>query len=78
MPQHQHCPLAKRRGDRNPNKYHEEHQKDVAWIIAAHIPQTTPKRNKSSSTNEILHTDITINREVKRKEKKRKGAHQPC
>jgi hypothetical protein len=29
MPQHQHCPLAKRRGDRNP-KYHEEQQKDVA------------------------------------------------
>jgi hypothetical protein len=29
MPHHQHCPHAKRRGDRNP-KYHEEHQKDVA------------------------------------------------
>jgi hypothetical protein len=29
MPPHQHYPLAKRRGDRNP-KYHEEQQKDVA------------------------------------------------
>jgi hypothetical protein len=29
MPQHKHCPPAKRREDRNP-KYHEEQQKDVA------------------------------------------------
>jgi hypothetical protein len=29
MPQRQHCPPAKRRGDRNP-EYHEEHEKDVA------------------------------------------------
>jgi hypothetical protein len=29
MPQHQHCPPEKRRGDRNP-KCHEEQQKDVA------------------------------------------------
>jgi hypothetical protein len=29
MPQHQHCPPAKHRGDRNP-KYHAEQQKDVA------------------------------------------------
>jgi hypothetical protein len=29
MPQHRHCPPAKRREDRNP-KYHEEQQKDVA------------------------------------------------
>jgi hypothetical protein len=29
MPQRQHCPTAKRRGDRNP-EYHEEQQKDVA------------------------------------------------
>jgi hypothetical protein len=29
MPQRQHCPHAKRRGDRN-SKYHEEQQKDVA------------------------------------------------
>jgi hypothetical protein len=28
-PRQQHCPPAKRRGDRNP-KYHEERQKDVA------------------------------------------------
>jgi hypothetical protein len=28
MPHHEHCPPAKRRGDRNP-KYHEEQQKDV-------------------------------------------------
>jgi hypothetical protein len=25
-----------------------------------HIPQTTPKRNKSSSTNKMLQTDITF------------------
>jgi Cu/Zn superoxide dismutase len=29
MPEHQHCPPAKRRGYRNP-KYHEEQQEDVA------------------------------------------------
>jgi hypothetical protein len=29
MPQHQHCPPEKRRGDKNP-KCHEEQQKDVA------------------------------------------------
>jgi hypothetical protein len=29
MPQNQHCPPVKRRGDRDP-KYHDEHQKDVA------------------------------------------------
>jgi hypothetical protein len=29
MPQHQHCPPAKRREDRNP-KNHEEQQKDLA------------------------------------------------
>jgi hypothetical protein len=29
MPQRQHCPPAKRRGDRNP-EYHEQQQKDVA------------------------------------------------
>jgi hypothetical protein len=29
MPQRQHSPPAKRRGDRNPD-YHEEQQKDVA------------------------------------------------
>jgi hypothetical protein len=29
MPQHQQCPLAKRRKDKNP-KYHEEEQKHVA------------------------------------------------
>jgi hypothetical protein len=29
MPQHQHCPPAKRRGDRSPH-YHEEQQNDVA------------------------------------------------
>jgi hypothetical protein len=28
MPQHQHCPPAKRRGDRNP-KYNEDQQKDA-------------------------------------------------
>jgi hypothetical protein len=29
MPQHQHCPSEKRRGDKNP-ECHEEQQKDVA------------------------------------------------
>jgi hypothetical protein len=29
MAQHQHCPLAKRREDRN-QKYHEDQQKDIA------------------------------------------------
>jgi hypothetical protein len=29
MPQHQHCPPAKRRGNKNP-EYHEEQLKDVA------------------------------------------------
>jgi hypothetical protein len=29
VPQHYHCPYAKRREDRNP-KYHEEQHKDVA------------------------------------------------
>jgi hypothetical protein len=52
MPQGQHCPPAKRRGDRNP-KYHEEQQKDVARIHVAHPPKT-PKRNRSRSTNEML------------------------
>jgi hypothetical protein len=28
--------------------------------LSPHIPQKTPKRNKSSSTNEMLHTDITV------------------
>jgi hypothetical protein len=27
--------------------------------LSPHIPPKTPKRNKSSSTNEMLHTDIT-------------------
>jgi hypothetical protein len=31
MPQHQHCPPEKRRGDRNP-ECHDEQQKDVALI----------------------------------------------
>jgi hypothetical protein len=35
MPQDEHYPLAKRRGDRNP-KYHEEQQKDVAYILAVY------------------------------------------
>jgi hypothetical protein len=29
MPEDEHCPLATRRGDRNP-KYHEDQQKNVA------------------------------------------------
>jgi hypothetical protein len=29
IPQREHCPLAERRGERNPN-YHGEKQKDVA------------------------------------------------
>jgi hypothetical protein len=62
MPQHQHCPLAKRRGDRNP-KYHEEQQKDVTLHIIHTYPYIlpkTPKRNISRSTNEMLHTDIIV------------------
>jgi hypothetical protein len=42
MPQHQHCPPAKRRGDRNP-EYHEEQRKDVALIFAAHTPKNAEK-----------------------------------
>jgi hypothetical protein len=36
MPQRQHCPLEKCRGDRN-RKCHEEHKKDVAWTLAANL-----------------------------------------
>jgi hypothetical protein len=35
MPQHQHCPHAKRRGDLNP-KCHEEQQKDTLMVVYAH------------------------------------------
>jgi hypothetical protein len=28
--------------------------------FTSHIPQITPKRNKSRSTNKMLHTDITV------------------
>jgi hypothetical protein len=45
VPQYQHCPLAKRRGDRNP-KYHEEHLKDVTRILAAHPPKNAEKEHK--------------------------------
>jgi hypothetical protein len=58
MPQRQHCPPAKHHGYRNP-EYHEEQQKDVESTLVAHPPKT-PKRNTSSSTNEMLHTDIIM------------------
>jgi hypothetical protein len=45
MPQHQHCPPAKRRGDRN-LEYHEEQQKDVARIHGAHPLNNAQKENK--------------------------------
>jgi hypothetical protein len=45
MPQHQHCPLAKYREDKNP-KYHEEQVKDVAGIHAAHSPKTVERGHK--------------------------------
>jgi hypothetical protein len=28
--------------------------------FTSHIPQKTPKRNRSRSTNKMLHTDITV------------------
>jgi hypothetical protein len=42
MPQHHYCPPTKRREDRNP-KYHEEQQKVVVWIPAAHLPKNVEK-----------------------------------
>jgi hypothetical protein len=46
MPQHQHCPHAKRREDKNP-KYHEEHDtEDFARILAAHPPKIVEREHK--------------------------------
>jgi hypothetical protein len=45
MPQHQHCPPAKHREDKNPN-YHEEHHKDVAGILPAYASKTVDKEQK--------------------------------
>jgi hypothetical protein len=45
MPQHQHCPPEKRRGDRNP-ECHEEQLKDVAWIHVAHPPKNAETEHK--------------------------------
>jgi hypothetical protein len=65
MPEHQHCPPAKSRDDKNP-KYHGEQEKDVARFLAAHPSKKrrketkTPKRNKSKSTKEMLHADIIV------------------
>jgi hypothetical protein len=39
MPQRQHCPPAKRRGDWNP-ECHEEQQKDVARMMSKKIQIT--------------------------------------
>jgi hypothetical protein len=39
MPQRRHSPRAKHRGDRN-SEYHEEHEKDVVRILAAHPLKT--------------------------------------
>jgi hypothetical protein len=43
MPQNQHCPSAKRHKDRNP-KHHEEQQKDVVLILAAHPPKINAEK----------------------------------
>jgi hypothetical protein len=43
MPQHQYCTRAKHRDDKSP-KYYEEHQKDVAGILAPHPSQKTDER----------------------------------
>jgi hypothetical protein len=59
MPQHQHCPPAKRHGDRNP-KYMKGSKKTL-HELSPHIPPKTPKRNISSSTKEILHMDMAKN-----------------
>jgi hypothetical protein len=56
MPQRQHCPFEKRRGDRNP-EWHEEQQKDVAWIHVAHPLKNAEKEHKYY---EMLFTDITV------------------
>jgi hypothetical protein len=45
LSQRQHCPLEKRRGDRNP-ECHEEQQKDVALIHVAHPPKNVEKEHK--------------------------------
>jgi hypothetical protein len=42
MPQHQHCPPARHREDKNP-KYHEEQQKDVQGILETHFPKTVER-----------------------------------
>jgi hypothetical protein len=42
MPHHQHCPLATHREYKN-QKYHEEHQNDIARIIVAHPPKTAER-----------------------------------
>jgi hypothetical protein len=57
--QHQHCPPAKHREDRN-TKYHEEQHKDVAGILAAPPPKKTSKGNISRSTNKMLHAHIYV------------------
>jgi hypothetical protein len=45
MPQRQHYPPEKRRGDRNPKCY-EEQQKDVAWIHVGHPPKNAETEQK--------------------------------
>jgi hypothetical protein len=40
-----HCPHAKHHEDRNP-KYHEEQQKDVTEILAAHRPKNVERELK--------------------------------
>jgi hypothetical protein len=58
MPQRQHCPPEKRRGDRNP-EYHEEQLKDVGAILIAHPPKSSAEKDQeSSSTNEMLRGQL--------------------
>jgi hypothetical protein len=54
-PQHQHCPPAKHRGDKNP-KYHEWQHKDVASTLAAHPPKTPKGKEVVRQTKCCIRT----------------------
>jgi hypothetical protein len=58
MPQHQHCP-PKRNAEIRAQSAMKSSRKTL-HEFTSHIPPKTPKRNGSSSTNEMLQTDITI------------------
>jgi hypothetical protein len=57
MPQHHHCPHAKRREDRNPSTM----KKSINTLHASKgdVEKTT-KGNTTISTHEILHADINV------------------